>query len=67
MTHASTLLDDIARGISATAPSADEEALIEFHSALRQQVLPPLRLFRRYRAERTAPADAEGQCLPHAA
>jgi len=39
MTHASTLLDDLVRGISATAPPADDEALIELHSA-RQQLLP---------------------------
>ena len=40
MTHASTLLDDLVRGISATAPQADDEARIELHSA-QQQVFPP--------------------------
>lgn len=39
MTHASTSLDDLVRGISATAPPADDEALIELHSA-QQRVFP---------------------------
>jgi hypothetical protein len=67
MTHASTLLDDIARGISATAPTAEQEALIEFHSAMQQQVLPQRHLFHRYRSDRKAPADTHGECLPYAA
>ena len=44
MTHASTSLDDLVRGISATAPPADDEARIELHSA-QQQVFSPRSVF----------------------
>jgi len=67
MTHSSTSLADIIRGITATAPQAEDEKRIEWHSAQQQGLTPDIRVFSRRRSDQNAFTETEGECFAQAA
>lgn len=68
MTHPTPFLADFIRGISATAPQAQDEERIEWHSALQRGPVPPSQhLFFRRRLDLNPFADTEAECSPQAA
>lgn len=67
MTHSSPFLAAFIRGITATAPQAEDEERIERHSALGQGLASEIHVFYRCRPGPNALLGAEGDRFPRAA
>lgn len=67
MTHSTPFLADFIRGITATAPPAEDEERIEWHSAQQQGLLPEIHVFHRRRSDPSTFTDTGGECFAQAA